>query len=149
MKKAMAGGIVFLAGIALGLSIGLTFKRYPISGRTSVVHYCSCIEDQPEYQSRILHASSKVNAQIENKTKEFAENHQISGNDFHAQFVPLGNGNYEMVFWCSNRTRKIGDLYEAFLKTIEPCLEPHTKVLDQAHEAQVSRPDQSSQSGGR
>ncbi|SHI51145.1 hypothetical protein SAMN02745181_0287 [Rubritalea squalenifaciens DSM 18772] len=120
-------------GVALGLYLSTWYQRYPAYSHGSVTHFCSCIEENPEYQNEVLDITYQINAAIDQKTIAFASEHGISATDFRARIIPHGNGNYEKVLWCSNRTDKVYELLPAYGELIQECFQPHDAFMEKIH----------------
>jgi len=126
--------ILLIGGIAVYLYKS-SLQRYPLSSEESVVHYCSCVQDNPQNQILVLNAAYTVNELITDRTLTFTNEHNLFPTDFNAAFIPLDNGNYSLKTWSSNRTSKIYNLYNNYTKLVEECLDPHHKALKQAHKS--------------
>lgn len=133
MKRYFFGLILVALGFGAGFWLRATIVRTPLSSTSSVIHYCSCVEDSLQNQVMVLEASNEVNRAIENMTQNFTKEHGVGNNDFGAAFIPHGNGYYTFKVWCSNRSNTVHKLYESYSELAHTCLRPHTEALEKAH----------------
>jgi len=80
-------------------------------------------------------ADNETNELIVSKTKEFLQEHGLAEADFSARLIPIGNGDFHLIIWSSNRTVLVGALAKSYRAIVEDCLTPHERVLDAAHDA--------------
>ncbi|BDS05259.1 hypothetical protein NT6N_02990 [Oceaniferula spumae] len=132
-KRLLLVILILAIGGSAGFWLRSMYHRYPLTAESQVMHYCSCIEDNPKYQTLVLNAAEEVNESINDRTHEFIDKHELYHMDFDAVFIPIGNGNYRIKTWCSNRTDQVYNLYEEYTDLVDECLTPHKNAMDQAH----------------
>ena len=134
MKKSFIAIVAILISFCLGFLFRASFVRHPSFSETHVIHYCSCIEDNPAAQKHLFKVAETANRLISEGAVEFAEKHDVSGADFETIILVGLDGNYKIVSWCSNRTAKVARLAEEFAKMAGKHLKFYTGALKEMHE---------------
>jgi hypothetical protein len=99
-----------------------------------VIHYCGCIQDNPESYNALLDEAERINEEILEATKLFQKRNNLKTFDFSALIRVTSNGNPRIVVFCSHRSPRISALYSNYRKMVSPYFEQYRARFDEIHE---------------
>lgn len=99
-----------------------------------VVHYCGCIENNPESYNTLLDEAERINDAIAKETNRFLKQNNLKSFDFSAVIRVTINGNPRVAVWCSHRSPKISKLYPSYRELVSPYFKQYRSRFNEVHE---------------
>jgi hypothetical protein len=141
MKRiALAFGIL-LVGIVLGAIVEkhkwteLVWKDADwVVEEPIVIHFCGCIQDNPESYNTLLDEAERINHEIAKATNHFLKHNNLKSSDFAAVIRVTTNGNPRVAVWCSHRSPRITELYSTYRELVSPYFKQYWSRFSEVHE---------------
>jgi hypothetical protein len=99
-----------------------------------VIHYCGCIQDNPESYNALLDEAERINDEVANVTKQFLKRNHLNSSDFSAVIRVTKNGNPRVAVWCSHRSPRITELNSNYRELVSPYFKQYWSRFSEVHE---------------
>lgn len=141
MKRKLTLISLLLLGVILGVTIerGTSLSKlvyhdpYLVFPKRTSLHYCLCIEENPERYNELLDKAEKINDELAEETARFLEKRGLMSSDLAAVIQVNRNGNTTTRVWCSNRTPEVTNLGEEYFSLVEKYDARYDTLLSSFH----------------
>lgn len=99
-----------------------------------VIHFCGCIQDNPESYNTLLDEAERINDEIAKASKLFLKQNNLKSLDFSAVIRVTKNGTPRVTVWCSHRSPRVTQLYSNYRELVHPYFKQYWATFNSIHE---------------